>query len=183
MIEFTSEQIERAESLLSHIPGAMPKAMKNATNRAMQSAKTEASRKVRETYYIKNKDVTSTIRAHRASISNLSARIVSKGNLLALSKFKVTPKTPQPKRKRAIIARVKRGEGGPVRGAFVASMNSGHTGVFKRAGLARLPVTELYGPAVPQMMDNQDVREHIEEKAVERFNQRLDHEINRILER
>lgn len=33
-------------------------------------------------------------------------------------------------------------------GAFVATMRSGHTGVFRRRGKARLPITELHGPSL-----------------------------------
>lgn len=182
MIEFTAEQIDRAERLLGHIPGAAPKAMARAINRATESARTEAARKVRSMYYISQKDVTATIKIYPATPSDLSAMVVSRGNLIALTKFRVTPNKPQPKRRREIIVRVKRGAGGPIKKAFVARMKSGHVGVFKRAGKQRYPIDQLYGPSIPEMIGNPTVTGWVEEKARERLDQRLDHEIKRALE-
>ncbi len=180
-IELTIDQMEKAEEMLQHLPGEAPKAMASALNRAAQSARTEASRKVREKYYVKHKDVTSTIKIYRANPSDLSAVVTSRGNLMTLSKFRVTPKRPQPRRKAPIKVRVQRGEGGPIKGAFVARMKSGHVGVFKRVGKARLPIEQLYGPSIPQMLDSKTVREWVEQKAAEVLDQRLEHEIMRRL--
>lgn len=180
MIEVTAAHIERAEQLLKDIPGAAPKAMSSAIQRAAETARTEAARKVREKYYVRHSDVISTIKIYR--VSALSANVVSRGHAVSLSKFQVTPTRPQPKRKAPIVVRVKRGEGGPVKHAFVAKMNSGHIGVFQRAGKRRLPVQELYGPPIPQMLGNPSVSEWVEQKAAEKLDERLDHEINRLLE-
>lgn len=38
------------------------------------------------------------------------------------------------------------------KGTFIATMKSGHKGVFKRSSKKRLPVKELYGPSIPQTM-------------------------------
>lgn len=182
MIELTAEQIDRAERLLSHIPEAAPKAMANAINRAAETARTEAARKVREKYYIKHGDVISTIRITKASPDNLEASVVSRGSPIALSKFRITPRQPQPRRRAPVIARVTKGGGGPIQGAFVARVGSGHIGVFNRVGPARLPIVQRYGPSVPQMLGSPTVTEWVEQKATEKLNERLDHEINRILE-
>lgn len=182
MIDFTVEKIERAERLLEQIPGAAPKAMARAINRATESTRTEAARKVRSMYYISQKDVTSTIKINKASPSDLSAMVLSRGNLIALTRFRVTPKKPQPKRKKEIMVRVKRGGGGSIKKAFVAKMKSGHVGVFKRAGKRRYPIDQLYGPSIPEMIGNPRVSGWVEEKASERLDQRLDHEIKRLLE-
>lgn len=179
MIEFNSSQIERAIAMLSHIPGAAPKAIANAVNRAAETARTEASRKVRELYYIKHGDVISTIIIKKATPSDIAAAVVSRGSPIALTKFRVTPRQP---RRAPVIARVKRGGGGLVASAFVARMGSGHVGVFNRVGTARFPIVQRYGPSVPQMLGSPTVTAWVEQKAKEKLNQRLDHEINRILE-
>lgn len=181
MIELTAEQIEKAERALENIPDGVPKVIVRAINRAAESARTEASRKVREKYYVKHSDVISTIKIYKASPADYSATIISKGHVLALPKFRVTPREPEPKRKKSIIVRVKRGGGGPLPGAFVAQMKSGHVGVFKRVGKPRLPIEQKYGPSVPQMLGSPSVSQWIEEKAQETLEKRLDHEINRLL--
>lgn len=181
MIDLTVQQLEKAERALEHIPGAVPRAAANAINRAADSAKTEAARKVRETYYIKHGDVLSTIKIYGASAGDLSATVISRGSVIALTKFRVTPRQPQPKKRRTVIVRVKKGEGGPIQGAFIAGMNSGHVNVFNRIGKSRLPIVGRYGPSVPQMIGSDDVRIWVEDKSRERLESRLDHEISRIL--
>jgi len=180
MIEVTAGQIEKAERMLRHLPEAAPKAMSSAIQRAAETARTEAARKVRETYFVKHSDVIATIRIQRPGA--LSANVISRGNAISLSKFNVTPKQPQPRRNAAIIVRVKKGEGGPIKSAFVARMKSGHIGVFLRAGKQRKPIQELYGPPIPQMLGNPSVKEWVETQASEKLEERLTHEIDRILE-
>jgi len=181
VIELTLEQMERAERVLAKVPGAAPRAMANAINRAAETARTEAARKVRETYYVRHQDVIQTIKIYKATPSDLHAIVISRGHLFPLTKFRVTPRQPQPRRKRPIVVRVKRGAGGTVEKAFVARMPSGHLGVFHRAGKPRLPIIERFGPSVPQMLESEDVRRWVEEKAAERLDDRLEHEIRRFL--
>lgn len=182
MITVSTEQMERAELLLKGIPKGVEKAVAAALNRAAEGARTIAIKKVRERYYIQAKDVRETIEIKKAMINEPVAIIKASGSPLALSKFRITPSNPPAKRrKKPIIARVVRGEGGPIRSAFVAKMQSGHIGVFRRVGKERLPITELYGPSVPQMLGHESVTEYIEEKARERLENRLEHEINRLL--
>lgn len=52
------------------------------------------------------------------------------------------------------------GKGGSRRtipGGFIATMPSGHRGVFKRIGNKRLPVTELHGPSVPKVFTDDKI--------------------------
>lgn len=182
MITVDSKQIERAEELLKNIPNGVSKAIVNAINRAAEGARTDAVKKIRERYYVKSKDIREIIQITKATYENQAAIIRAKGSPLALSKFKIIPsKPPQKRRKKPVIARVVRGEGGPISDAFVAKMESGHIGVFKRAGESRLPIIQLYGPSVPQMLGHKSVTEYVEEKAKERLEERLEHEIERLL--
>lgn len=182
MITVNPEQLERAELLLKNIPNGVEKAVVAALNRAVEGARTEAVKKVRERYYIKAKDVRDAIEIKKATINSLVAVIRASGSPIALSKFRVTPSRPPTKRRtKPIIVRVVKGGGGPIEGAFVARMQSGHVGVFRRVTKARLPITELYGPSIPQMLGHESVAEYIEEKARERLEERLEHEIDRLL--
>lgn len=181
MIEFNADQISGAMRTLSHIPGAAPKAIAKALNRASETAKTEAARKVRESYYIKHGDILRTIKLKKATPSNLSSMVISTGRPIALAKFKITPARPSSKRKSPIIARVKKGEGGPIAHAFVARMKSGHVGVFNRVGKSSKPIDQRYGPSVPQMLGSSTVTGWVEQKSREKLTERLEHEINRVL--
>ncbi len=183
MIDLNIEQMDTMEIVLKDTPKKIPLAVSRAINRATQTARTEAARKVRQTYRIKHGDVLKTIKISQASPGNLTGTVVSSGNVTPLYKYKVTPKAPSPNRKVSIRASVKKGGGGPIKSAFVARAKSnGYTGVFVRSGKARYPIVQLYGPAIPQAIGNDDVSKWVEEKAQERLEQRLDHEISRALE-
>jgi hypothetical protein len=62
-------------------------------------------------------------------------------------------------------------------------MNNGHVGVFMRSSKKRLPVNELYGPAVPIMLNSPEIVGHLQTEANKRLQKRLDHEVNRVLGR
>lgn len=52
---------------------------------------------------------------------------------------------PHRQTKRGVSVEVNQGKRTVVAGSFVATMKSGHKGVFKRVGAARLPIRELLG--------------------------------------
>jgi len=180
-IRFNREQLDRIDRLIERAPRQMPKVMARAINRAIETTRTEASRKIRETYYIKAKDIKASLTLKKASAGDLTARITSRGSTIPLTKFKVKPQKPQPKRRLVVVARVKKGAGGPISGAFVAQMRSGHIGVFNRVAGPRLPITQRFGPAVPQMLGGREVITHVQEKTTERLMGRLEHEVGRVL--
>lgn len=193
MIELTAKQIEHAQKMLGHIPGAAQKAVAHAINRATQTAKSAAATEARKSYVIKHGDVLKTISIRKASPGDLTAAVVSRGHVVALPKFRVTPKAPQPKRAAevrwkkgrtfSIKARVKHGDGGgSINNAFVARMKSGHVGVFNRSSGKRFPIIQRFGPSVPQMLGAPSVRLWVENRATEALDKRLDHEIKRILQ-
>ena len=69
--------------------------------------------------------------------------------------------------------------------AFVAQMKSGHIGIFERTG-GKTPtgdaeIRELMGSSVPQMLGNEEVLESLAEKTMAKMDERLEHEVNRIL--
>ncbi|MCL6456495.1 MAG: phage tail protein [Gorillibacterium sp.] len=182
MIELSIEHMERLEAALQETPEKIPRAAARAINRAAHTARTEAARKARQEYVIRHGDVIKTVKVYPASEADLSASVISKGSVIPLIKFKVNPKTPQPKRRKPLTATVRKGEGGPIARAFTAQMKSGYIGVFQRAGKPRYPINQLYGPSIPQMIGSRSVSQWVEERAREKLSERLEHEINRALE-
>ena len=166
---------------LGEISKKAPNAVSNALNRAVTNVASNISKEVRKDYVIKAQDIKETITKHKANRSKLSASVVSKGQLTPLDRFKVSPKTVQPKRKKPIKVAVKKTGLKEVLGAFVADING--VKVFERTSKNRLPIRRLFGPSVPQMLENEQIRKKINEEGQATFNKRLDHEINRILEK
>ena len=64
-------------------------------------------------------------------------------------------------------------------------MKSGHTGIFRRTGGATSTggdeLKEIMGSSVPQMIGNEEVLQKISKEAAEKFEERLEHEVLRIL--
>ncbi|MFC3802809.1 phage tail protein [Cohnella sp. GCM10012308] len=158
------------------------KAFLSALNRTQQRMRTESGRKARETYIVKAKSVTEQVMLRRGSASSLSSELRWKGGNLPLMQFRTSPRGVTAKRPRVLKAAVKRAGGNkPIDGAFLARMGSGHVGVYRRSARRRLPIQELYGPAVPVMLNNPEIVEHLENVAGETMEQRLEHELNRRL--
>ena len=93
-------------------------------------------------------------------------------------KFQVTPKAPGVGKR--IKAAVKKGGGTQFEEAFIANMRNG-TGVFERETSQRFPVDELMGLSAAQMVGNERIVQELQEEAQEVINERLEHEIERIL--
>ena len=58
-------------------------------------------------------------------------------------------------------------------------MKSGHIGIFERKQEGK--IKELLSPAVPQMVGNDKVMSMVESRVNEVINQRINHEIERLL--
>jgi hypothetical protein len=176
--------LRAAKRQLSGMEKLIQKATRSAINRATQRAKTETGRKVREKYVIKQGDAVKTLSVRPAGGGSLKAEMTSKGSTIPLINFNTAPKKRNKNPPRVLKAAVFRGKARkPIPGAFVATMSSGHTGVFKREGKKRLPIRELRGPAVPSMVGNEEVMEHVQNVYGEEMGKRLPHELDRLLGR
>ena len=197
MIEVSAEAVERVEALLAGVPKGAERALSNALNRGLSKVKTGASKKVREVYTVQAgaiNEATNT-RIRRASAGNLAGYISFAGYKIPLYKYKVTPKAPGIHKR--VHATVKKGEGGVLEDAFIAQMASGHIGVFERTGTfnadnARLQkygkknkhtesVEQKMGLAMGQMLGNPKVMEELEKEAQKTVDERIAHEIDRLL--
>lgn len=181
MIKLTEPQLDKLKELTDLIPKQVPVVTARAINRSADAAKTQAARSVRTVYVIKHRDVLSTMKIRRATPSNLTSDIRSRGSVMELMKFKVRPGKPDPQRKRRITVSVKKGSTKKIVGSFVAGMGSGHINVFTRVSKKRLPIRGHYGPSVPQMLGSDSVVEKVETRAMEILDTRLTHELSRLL--
>jgi len=179
--------IDRVKALLAGIPGGAEKAVKSAIPRAVNHLKANASREIRKEYAISHKDLrTKENVTVRNSGNGLAAEVIFKDNKLPLYRFFVTPKLPT-KKPTPVQAKIKLNSAPKISvKAFIATMKSGHTGVFERVtqerdGEAVTVLKERYALAIPQMLANDDVRNSLVAEAASKFNERVNHEITRIL--
>jgi len=180
MIDLSAE-IVKAHTALSHIENGAPKAIMRALNRTIDGVKTDIVTQVTSTYDIKAGKVRKVIKATHSK-TNLQASVSAKGSKIPLIQFRVTPNKPGQQKPGVVLrASVKQSGGKPIPGAFIMRMSGGQVGVALRAGKQRLPVKELYGPAIPQMIDEPVIQKYIMDGTNDRFQKRIDHEIAFIL--
>lgn len=181
MIEITSEAIERAEILLAGVPKGAERAFSNAINRALSYGKTQAFREVRKVYEVKQGTLNSATvtRTQNASTGTLAGYISFSGVKLPLYQFNVSPKGKQ--KSQHVKAGLLKGSWTVFQDAFIAQMDSGHIGIFERSGTRRLPIKQFMGLSGAQMVGNNEVIEKMTQSAQDKVNERVEHEINRIL--
>lgn len=156
-----------------------PNAISNALNRGMTNVGSNIRKEIRKDYHIKAGDINATLSRNRANRGSLTATVISKGELIGLDKFKVNPRTVNPRRKTPLRVAVKKSGGSIISGAFNADISG--VKVFMRVKKSRLPIRRLFGPSVPQMLGREDIRDFVMSEGQDTFERRLEHEINRIL--
>lgn len=132
-ITYDDTQVKRA---LLAAPSQAEKALVRTLNRVAAKARVQSSRKVRETYNIKAKDLNDSTKVTQARRNNLMAEIVITGKPIGLIKFDARPSTPTyPPPKQGLTYKIKKTSGrSKLPHAFIARMASGHIGVFERHG-------------------------------------------------
>lgn len=172
MIEVQIEGIEIFDQL-KNSDKQLEKALYFAKNRALNTVKTELARGVPKKYDTKQK----TIR-DRTRVNKNTGEVSVTGSPIRLFKFRVTPTSP---RKQLVTASVKRASKS-LPNAFVQQMRNGTIGVFERVGKSRYPIRQLYSVSAPQMAGEQEVLEGAMERASIVFDERLSHEIGRLMD-
>lgn len=180
-IEISAETMQRVNELLAGVPKGAERAYSSAINRGLSKVKTTALKSAKEVYAVQSSALTAAAntQVQKASTGNLAGYVRFAGYKIPLYKFRVTPKKPGSKR--LVRAGVKKGGGAVFESAFIAAMKNGHTGVFERDGTKRLPVSELMGLSAAQMVGETTVSEKVQEEAQRLVDARLEHEIDRLL--
>lgn len=165
--------LKRAERLLAGIKNGAPKAASRAINKVAKSTRTQVVRQISKETGLPQKDIRQrNVRLRSASYRSLIARLRLFAKAIPIVRLKARQV------KSGVTYRL-----GSVRHqiehAFIATMPSGHRGVYLRAGKSRLPIRQQYGPN-PLDSINPD---KLEAKAATDINTELDRQIRVILER
>jgi minor tail protein Z (GPZ) len=121
---------------------AAVRALRKAGATALRDMRSEASKRIRQRKRIKPSYISRALTLRRAKGSDIAAMswaVNVSGEPVPLVAY------PHRQTKKGVSVEVNRGKRTLVKGAFVASMKSGHEGVFRRRGKARLPIKELRG--------------------------------------
>lgn len=193
-VEIREEELQDRLGALSNKANLV---MARAANRAITNAKKNVKKEASARYRIKPGDVEKTMKVIRGNRNKPTARLVSTGEHPNLIKFYVSPNERQKHEEGAefepYIASVKKSTSPiPLEGSsskrkpFIATMKNGFTGLFrqKRGIEGKAGYIEgIYGPAVPQMVNNQEIMNKVQAEAEQMLLKRIDHEIDLILKK
>lgn len=180
------DSLARAEKMLSGIPGGMEKAVRSAMARSVSHLRTSSVKAVRERYDIAAADVRANenVTVRYSYHDGVQASILFAGRKIPLHRYGgAAPKYPVPGNPNAPAFGHQLKSTSPERfhNAFVARMPvSGHVGLFERTG-GKDEIQEIMGSSVPQMLGSPEVEERLARESMEKFEDRLDHEINAFL--
>ena len=164
------------------------RAVVSALNRCVEMARTDASKELRsEGYNIKSAAIKAAASVRKASSGHLVATLSLSRKPIALIAFGAKQKGD------GVSVKIHK-KANVIRHAFIATMPSGHTGVYlrknggkhvyKRKGgklvSSQLPIRELYGPSVGGMYGNDRVQAAMARAIAENFERRLAHEMKRL---
>lgn len=173
-ISFEEANMQRAIGACLIMPKEVKKASASAINRTLTHVRKRASVHVRERYLAKAAAVKKSFTIKKANSGHLAGVAISKGASLPLTAFKIT----KPKRGPMRVKVLRSGSPKPVQGLFSRRFPKGYEGPMMRTSLKRYPLKTPFGPAIPVMIENDQVVGKIEQDADKFFNARFAHEID-----
>lgn len=206
--EVGGQSLARAEKMLAGFPGGLDKAIKSAMSRSLSHLRTNSTKEIRKVYAISAAALRTEVNIKTKYTyhpgAGISGYVLFSGHKIPLYRYDGTsPVQPTQDIGKTINALIngqwrqthpgiaatghQKVNTSPTRfeNAFVARMKSGHAGIFERTGGATSTgndaLQELMGSSVPQMVGNEDVQQALMDETMKKFDERLEHEINAII--
>lgn len=192
IIQIDTRQIDLLSVELQSFPKQTQTAMYHALKRSLDQTKNEIGRIVPKEYAIKSKEVKESFNGgvNYPTKENLEASLTSTGKRLSFAHFPFTPKTAVRKGKRAVVkVTIKKSRPkvaskvGFTASTGAKSEDKVQFNVFRRLGKERFPISPIRTVSIPQMITAEGMEEKIQSFALEKFEQRLEHEMNRAMDR
>ena len=144
----------------SKLDRALLRAAARAGSDAIRALKTASSKAIRERKRFKVARVNNALPIfYPRSKEDLVWRMDVSGKPVPLADF------PYRQTKTGVIVQVNQGQRKLVRGAFVATMRSGHVGIFRRVNKARLPIKEAFTTRVSDVFNDPKVIPAVQARA------------------
>lgn len=150
------------------VEAALARAARLAGNQAIKVAKTSTIAYVRSKKFLREHDVAKALPlvmpGRKDALANLVWTEKVSGAPMPVSKF------PNIQTKTGVSVRINVGAGTKrIRSAFRATLGSGHLGVFRRKGKARLPIAELWTSRISDVMQDPGAVDGVQGQALQRF--------------
>lgn len=124
------------------LKAALKRALRKAGSTALRDMRSEASKRIRARKRIKVSYINRALSLGKPRGSDISSYAWSlnvSGAPVPLIAY------PHRQTRKGVTVEVNRGKRTLVKGSFIATLKSGHEGIFRRRGKARLPIEELRG--------------------------------------
>lgn len=194
-IQINQEDMKAVRVMLDGIEKSISLVTMRAVNKTLTGVKTDASSAIREKLNVKKSAVDETFKIKKATTLNLAAKFQSTGKPLALTDLVGTRQV-----QKGVSVQVRKDKSRTIlQRGFIATMKSGHEGVFWREWqwhnkpsaklnrfipyarlpkIYRLPIKEGSAPRVPDYLgDKGPIMKTVLTKANERLHSNLDHEL------
>lgn len=204
-VDIRVDQSDLRETIraLDGIRNGAPRALKSAVNRTLQGIKTSMAKETGKILALPQRRIKKDIHiAKRASTSDFSGRVTSKGQPVSLKQFKAKQK------KSGVSVKVLKSEGRKtISGAFIAPGKHGNILVFWRKETAentqyigskkrkpwmeyaalppryRYPVEALHGPRIQDITSRPEVIGAVEDTGRQRLKKELASQTERLLDK
>lgn len=172
-------------SSLENLKEGSSRAAMRALNRGIGSAQTVQTKAIAGDTGLKQKDVRDALTMVKATTNRLEASLAASTKRIPISQFGAKGPLPSRGRGRGVSYKLAGGRG-LIPDAFIATMPSGHQGVFVRASVSgkksqgawskNLPIGEKFGPSIGQVFSK--FKTDAIARAQESFLTSFDHEMN-----
>lgn len=175
-ITVSAENIDAVRADLSDLHQAIAdRAIPRALNRAIKSAATFAGREIAKDMGLKVGDAKHALTIREATFSRPAAAVVASKKRLPLIAFSARGPEPSRGKGRGVTYRLGAGGRGRAEHAFIATMPTGHRGVYARGSDgSRLPIHELRGPSIGKVLEK--IRPQVLQVARDAFEKNFAHE-------
>jgi hypothetical protein len=168
--QITLEGAEDLRARLEALGKDAPRAIVRALNRSLGTIRTSVLRSLAADTGLARKDIEPSVGTVRATFGRQEAHLAVTGRRIPILAFGAR------QTRRGVTYRSGSGRK-LIPSAFLATMRSGHRGVFKRKTSRRLPIAELFGPSLPHAVRNRRIFELLVGPSGETLRKNLEHEI------
>lgn len=142
-IKFDDKRLKSIQKMLREVPQKMGMVMLRSINRTTTSSRAEIARQIAAVVTTKQGVIKKGIDRQKATKNYWRGELDITRRRLPLKEFKAK------QTKKGVKYKIEKSGGRKLaEHAFIATMRSGHEGVFRRKGDGRLPIAELRGPSV-----------------------------------
>lgn len=177
------------------------KIIKASVNDTLKYLKKQAAKQAAAMYVKRQNEISATLTQKKATVSNKTATLISKGPMLEPLDYKASPTTMEQQQHRKVAAKlkVKRGKGMKAlvirdRKAFLAPLpwaridehrrvveTGDHLAIVQRTGKKRYPIKKLLSSSVPGLLGSDSIKQALSEATRQRLAENLNKHIEEVL--